>query len=173
MTHAHLSIVMAVCCRLDHPWPGAIAFWLLFCAPGFAMRVMMTIVALRIGLGFVHFLYDRWVYRLSDPQVREDHRQGHLLRRRRPIRVIGPCDGANRPVPPGGRLACPNLPILRGPHAAIQRQQLPIKPSSRKCEFVNKIHLRAISSVCAPPWGPTVISRKPQFLANSVMKASW
>jgi hypothetical protein len=25
---------------------------------------------LRIGLGFVHFLYDRWVYKLSDPQVR-------------------------------------------------------------------------------------------------------
>jgi hypothetical protein len=49
---------------------GAIAFWLLFCAPGFATRVTMTILALRIGLGFVHFLYDRWVYKLSDPQVR-------------------------------------------------------------------------------------------------------
>jgi hypothetical protein len=30
----------------------------------------MTAVALRTGLGFVHFLYDRWVYRFGDPAVR-------------------------------------------------------------------------------------------------------
>jgi hypothetical protein len=46
---------------------GAILFWLLFYAPG---RIMMTAIALRLGLGFVHFLYDRWVYKLSDPKVR-------------------------------------------------------------------------------------------------------
>jgi hypothetical protein len=49
---------------------GAIVFWLLFYAPGFSIRVTMTALALRIGLGFVHFLYDRWVYKLSDPKVR-------------------------------------------------------------------------------------------------------
>jgi hypothetical protein len=34
--------------------------------------IMVTVSALscRIGLGFVHFLYDRWVYKFSDPQVR-------------------------------------------------------------------------------------------------------
>jgi hypothetical protein len=49
---------------------GAVGFWLMFCAPGFALRVTMTAVGLRIGLGFVHFLYDRWIWKLSDPQVR-------------------------------------------------------------------------------------------------------
>jgi len=48
---------------------GAIGFWLMFCAPGFTLRVTMTAVGLRVGLGFVHFLYDRWIYKLSDPQV--------------------------------------------------------------------------------------------------------
>jgi hypothetical protein len=49
---------------------GAVVFWLLFYAPGFSIRITMTALALRIGLGFVHFLYDRWVYKLSDPKVR-------------------------------------------------------------------------------------------------------
>jgi hypothetical protein len=49
---------------------GAIVFWLLFYAPGLSMRITVTAVALRAGLGFVHFLYDRWVYKLSDPAVR-------------------------------------------------------------------------------------------------------
>jgi hypothetical protein len=49
---------------------GAIGFWLMFCAPGFALRVTMTAIGLRVGLGFVHFLYDRWVYKLSDAKVR-------------------------------------------------------------------------------------------------------
>jgi hypothetical protein len=34
------------------------------------LAVAMTVVAARLGLGFVHFLYDRWVWRLSDPVVR-------------------------------------------------------------------------------------------------------
>jgi hypothetical protein len=49
---------------------GAVVFWLLFYAPGFTIHVTMTAVALRAGLGFVHFLYDRWVYKFADPEVR-------------------------------------------------------------------------------------------------------
>ena len=49
---------------------GAFGFWLLFCAPGLAVRMSMTAVGFRIGLGFVHFIYDRWIWKLSDPQVR-------------------------------------------------------------------------------------------------------
>jgi hypothetical protein len=34
------------------------------------LHITAIAVALRIGLGFVHFLYDRWLYKFSDPQVR-------------------------------------------------------------------------------------------------------
>ena len=58
---------------------GAILFCLLFvnlaalATRGFSVEVLhftVTVVGFRLGLGFVHFLYDRWVYKLSDPQVR-------------------------------------------------------------------------------------------------------
>jgi hypothetical protein len=42
----------------------------MFYAPGFTIHVTMTALALRVGLGFVHFLYDGWIYKLSDPAVR-------------------------------------------------------------------------------------------------------
>lgn len=47
----------------------------LFCAlfmRGWAIptRVAATAVAFRLALGIVHFLYDRWVWKLSDPEVR-------------------------------------------------------------------------------------------------------
>lgn len=35
-----------------------------------ALHITAITVSLRIGLGFVHFLYDRWLYKLSDPRVR-------------------------------------------------------------------------------------------------------
>lgn len=35
-----------------------------------SLAVAMIAVGARLGLGFVHFLYDRWIWRLSDPQVR-------------------------------------------------------------------------------------------------------
>jgi hypothetical protein len=41
--------------------------WLMLHA---AAQAAMTIVGLRVTAGFAHFLYDRWVYKLSDPQVR-------------------------------------------------------------------------------------------------------
>jgi hypothetical protein len=34
------------------------------------LRFTATAVGLRLGLGFVHFLYDRWVYKFSDAKVR-------------------------------------------------------------------------------------------------------
>ena len=34
-------------------------------------RVAAWAIGFRLGMGIVHFLYDRWVWRLSDPQVRK------------------------------------------------------------------------------------------------------
>jgi hypothetical protein len=50
---------------------GMAGFCLLFVDLGtMAINFTVTAVGLRIGLGFVHFLYDRWVYKLSDAEVR-------------------------------------------------------------------------------------------------------
>jgi hypothetical protein len=38
--------------------------------PGNVIRIVPVIICARIGLGFVHFLYDRWLWKLSDPRVR-------------------------------------------------------------------------------------------------------
>ena len=35
-----------------------------------ALHFTLTAVGLRLALGFVHFLYDRWLYKFTDPQVR-------------------------------------------------------------------------------------------------------
>jgi len=45
---------------------GAALAWLMLHA---AAEAAMTIIGLRVTAGFVHFLYDRWVYKISDPQV--------------------------------------------------------------------------------------------------------
>jgi hypothetical protein len=37
----------------------------------FAPMIIMPIVGMRATAGFVHFLYERWVYKFSDPNVRE------------------------------------------------------------------------------------------------------
>jgi type IV secretory pathway TrbD component len=69
------------------PWPfalglclaGLLLFAALFVDPvkllsGGISTAMLSFsaaaVGFRLGLGFVHFLYDRWIWRLSDPQVR-------------------------------------------------------------------------------------------------------
>jgi type IV secretory pathway TrbD component len=53
---------------------GLAVFAMLFirhAAPSPAMLgFTVTAVGLRLGLGFVHFLYDRWIYKLSNPRVR-------------------------------------------------------------------------------------------------------
>ncbi|MBV8893677.1 MAG: hypothetical protein JO266_17200 [Acidobacteria bacterium] len=73
--------------RGNSPWPfvatlmgaGFVLFCLLFIdiqrlpvvgLSTAALVFSVTTVGLRLGLGFVHFLYDRWIYKLSDPQVR-------------------------------------------------------------------------------------------------------
>jgi hypothetical protein len=48
---------------------GAVLFAALFLRPDLGMRVAAWAVGFRIGLGFVHFLYDRWIYRFTDPVV--------------------------------------------------------------------------------------------------------
>jgi hypothetical protein len=44
-------------------------------------------VGLRLSLGFVHFLYDRWIWRLSDPRMRAIIGEDILLPRHSPFRV--------------------------------------------------------------------------------------
>jgi hypothetical protein len=66
---------------------GALACWLIFCAPGFTVRATMTVIGFRLGLGFVHFLYDRWIWKFSDPQVRATIGQDLFHRREAPLEV--------------------------------------------------------------------------------------
>ncbi len=58
---------------------GMVLFWLIFGSgvnahtlfdPHFVVRASMIALSIRYGLAFTHFLYDRWLWRLSDPQVR-------------------------------------------------------------------------------------------------------
>jgi hypothetical protein len=50
---------------------GAIGFvWLKPTPNGNLMNVMPMIICARLGLGFVHFLYDRWIWKFSDLRVR-------------------------------------------------------------------------------------------------------
>lgn len=58
---------------------GAALFCVLFIDPrtvwmhglsSAALSFSFAAVAFRLGLGFVHFLYDRWIYRFSNPAVR-------------------------------------------------------------------------------------------------------
>ena len=50
---------------------GAIGFlWLIPTPNGTLLRVIPIVVSTRLGLGFVHFLYDRWVWKMTDPRVR-------------------------------------------------------------------------------------------------------
>jgi hypothetical protein len=50
---------------------GAVGFvWMIPTSNGPMIRVIPVIICARMGLGFVHFLYDRWVWKLSDPLVR-------------------------------------------------------------------------------------------------------
>lgn len=44
--------------------------WMVPTSAGNMIRVIPVVIGARIGLGFVHFLYDRWLWKLSDPQVR-------------------------------------------------------------------------------------------------------
>jgi hypothetical protein len=39
-------------------------------ANGSLIRLVPILICARLGLGFVHFLYSRWVWQLGDPQVR-------------------------------------------------------------------------------------------------------
>jgi hypothetical protein len=49
---------------------GAIGFvWMIPTPKGILIKVIPVIICARLGLGFVHFLYSRWVWNLSDPQV--------------------------------------------------------------------------------------------------------
>lgn len=50
---------------------GLVGFvWMVPTPGGMMVRMIPVIVCARLGLGFVHFLYSRWVWQLSDPRVR-------------------------------------------------------------------------------------------------------
>ena len=50
---------------------GAIGFvWMVPTSTGMMIRIIPIVIAARLGLGLVHFLYSRWVWKLSDPLVR-------------------------------------------------------------------------------------------------------
>jgi hypothetical protein len=50
---------------------GAVGFiWLRITPEGNLMVVIPAVLSARIGVSFVHFLYDRWIWKFSDAQVR-------------------------------------------------------------------------------------------------------
>jgi len=73
---------------------GAVLFSLLFVNlaalghgfSGAALQFSTVIVGLRLGLGFVHFLYDRWLYKFSDPEARATIGGDVFLPRHSPLR---------------------------------------------------------------------------------------
>lgn len=46
---------------------GLVAAWLMLHSPPW---LLMTVIGARMAASFVHFLYDRYIYKFSDPQVR-------------------------------------------------------------------------------------------------------
>jgi hypothetical protein len=50
---------------------GAVGFaWLIITPNGNLMVAIPVVVGIRLGMSFVHFLYDRWIWKFSDPEVR-------------------------------------------------------------------------------------------------------
>jgi hypothetical protein len=76
----HWLVAIGLASRVSrHTWvfiaamlgAGAVGFvWMIPASNGPMIRVIPVIICARMGLGFVHFLYDRWVWKLSDPLVR-------------------------------------------------------------------------------------------------------
>jgi hypothetical protein len=58
---ALLFIALPFCGLYSTSGPAPLPWW---------VRATIPAVSLRLGLGFVHFLYDRWLWKLSDPMVR-------------------------------------------------------------------------------------------------------
>jgi hypothetical protein len=50
---------------------GAVGFlWLIPTPNGNLLRVIPIVVSARLGLGFAHFVYDRWLWKMTDQRVR-------------------------------------------------------------------------------------------------------
>jgi hypothetical protein len=59
---------------------GAVGFvWMVPTANGMRIVVIQFILGVRYGLGFVHFLYSRWVWQFSNPEARATIGR-HLMR---------------------------------------------------------------------------------------------
>jgi hypothetical protein len=60
--------------------------------------LLLPATGFRLGLGFVHFLYDRWVWKFSDPQVRATI-GADLFRAPQPADMAAPLAARKRSVP--------------------------------------------------------------------------
>lgn len=50
---------------------GVVGFaWMVPTPTGNFIRVIPVVISARMGLGFAHFLYDRWLWKIGDPEVR-------------------------------------------------------------------------------------------------------
>jgi hypothetical protein len=56
-----LFVVLPFTVTYSTSGPAPLPWWI---------RATIPAVSLRLGLGFVHFLYDRWLWQFSDPRVR-------------------------------------------------------------------------------------------------------
>lgn len=73
---------------------GSVGFvWMIPTSAGNMIRVIPVIICARMGLGFVHFLYDRWIWKLSDPQVRATIGADLFAARTQPIGALSGCKG--------------------------------------------------------------------------------
>jgi hypothetical protein len=76
----HWVVAIGLSARVvSHAWAfvpgillaGAVGFlWTVPTASANLLRIVPVVLSARIGLSFVHYLYDRWVWKLSDPRVR-------------------------------------------------------------------------------------------------------
>ena len=75
---------------------GVIGFaWIIPTPNGTVIRMIPSIICARLGLGFVHFLYSRWVWQLSDPQVRATIGRDLAINRcAGPLQALRAIDGA-------------------------------------------------------------------------------
>ena len=85
----HWVVDIGLAARASRSWtfaPGVLlagTVGLAFTVPtanGSFIRLVPILICARLGLGFVHFLYSRWVWQLNDPLVRATIGRDLLLR---------------------------------------------------------------------------------------------
>ncbi len=75
----HWVVDLGLSIRVARWWffPGVLVLgllgfaWMVPSSNGQMIRMIPWLICARLGLGFVHFLYSRWVWQFSNPQVRD------------------------------------------------------------------------------------------------------